>query len=104
MRANLDIETIKRRTVQGYDNFLEKKRQINAEERVRVPDSALEQSTNFEEKPKTRTQLHRQRKHSTHTYNKQTFNNFKIGIHGGKTIPNFYQAPKLAENSEEFTI
>lgn len=42
MRANLDIETIKRRTVQGYGNFLEKKKQINAEERVRVPDSALE--------------------------------------------------------------
>ena len=38
MRTNVDIEMIKRRTVQGFDNFLKKNKDQDAAERVREPD------------------------------------------------------------------
>ena len=38
MRTNVDIEMIKRRTVQGFEKFLKKNKDQDAEERVRVPD------------------------------------------------------------------
>ena len=38
MRTNVDIEMIKRRTVQGFEKFLKKNKDQDAEERVREPD------------------------------------------------------------------
>ena len=38
MRTNVDIEMIKRRTVQGFENFLKKNKDQDASERVREPD------------------------------------------------------------------
>ena len=58
MRTNVDIEMIKRRTVHGFENFLQKNKDQDAEERVREPDSMADPvKIALDKKPVTRNQL-----------------------------------------------
>ena len=89
MRLNIDIESIKRRTISGFDDQIEKQRKQAVEERVRIPEPSLEKKIGRDEQAKTRNQLHDQRREKLRAYNEQTFIKFRTGVHGN-SIPNFY--------------
>ena len=55
MRTNVDIEMIKRRTVQGFEKFLKKNKDHDVEERVREPDIMADPvQISLDQKPMTR--------------------------------------------------
>ena len=60
---------------------------------MRVPEPALgSEKISLDQKPKTQTELTEQRKQIGLNFNLQTFKTFKVGIHGGRDLPNFYAA------------
>ena len=101
MRTNIDIETIKRLTIDGQIAKIEKNKAIGIKERERVPEKIDDTKVSVNEKANTLKSLLQQRREKTRLYNEENFNSFKVGIHGGKPIPNFYVPPKVGDVKTE---
>ena len=105
MRTQVDIEKIKKLTIEGQISKIEKNKALGIKERERVPEAAIDETAKVSvtEKASTLKSLLQQRHEKARLYNAQNFKTFKVGIHGGKPIPKFYVPPTSALASGDET-
>lgn len=73
MRQNIDIDMIKRRTIQGQIEIINKQKQKDAEERVRVPEETETKTIPTDGNVRTRNQLLELRRDHFKSHNTENF-------------------------------
>ena len=73
MRQNIDIDMIKRRTIQGQIEIINKQKQKDVEERVRVSEETETQKIPSDGNARTRNQLLELRREQFKSHNTENF-------------------------------
>ena len=73
MRQNIDIDMIKRRTIQGQLEIINKQKQKDAEERVRIPEETETKTIPTDGNARTRNQLLELRREQFKSHNTENF-------------------------------